>query len=267
MTTARANKWPLAVAMVVMIATLDTFFFAFWDHMGHGPRLISTLASGLVLHILVMKSWHSPLPVVGTMLLPMAALLQTVGWFVLINGFMPALAHRSDGTMLVALLMGAQEYAIARHYRKNSAAGLCFIYAYAFALALLHFLGADERVAFLCLGASMLLAAHGFRHTMHAPALAASGCLLGGAALGWLTWDSGAHVPVCLPVLVGLYACAHRFHSRSLLWACSATLMLWLGLAAYVTLLSGPLWPLTLPIYGAGVFVAVNLTLKAQKRC
>lgn len=273
MTPQTKNTLLVNTAAIIMLIGLSAFFAAFWNSMGQGIRLVLTLGLGMLLHMLAMMAWKpdtdqpvTSLP--GKWIFFAAAIMETIGWFALLRSVAPQTAQSNVGSMLVMLIMAAQETAVYLKYRQNIVMFYVLAFVYGFALSLLHLLGGDARIVVATLGLSMLFLCHGLHATRFktlTPVWAILGTALFFTSLFKLTHGSFSEILYIAAIIIG-YRAALRMRSFALLWSCAFFAVAYLSYATSVYLLLGPLWSVSLVIWGIMIFACVTATAHAQKR-
>lgn len=255
---------------ILIFAGIATYIGMFWEDMNSAMRILITLGSGLCLYIWAVVSLNDArfaravTPAFGV-----AIVLETAGWFVLIDELFPPSDEWRYAVLFVTFIMGVQQLAVFSKFRSTLLLFFVFVFGYAMAFTALDLLEIREQQIMLVLGLSMMALAHAITKTAHLR-LSGIGYFVGSIFMymGFfdLVRDSVGEILFPALAVANLVYVSTQVRSTALLATSTGALLCYIGYFTSEHFLDTVGWPLTLVIMGIACMAISSSALKIKRK-
>lgn len=262
----RAFAW---LGGALIFSGVLVYAWMFWPVAGSGTRIAVTLGIGLLIHALTLIALsrtpgHRAI-VPGFIV---AAILQTVGWFVLIGELFGIPEDKHLAALFVTAIMAVQQGAALYRYRLTALLFFLLCFGYGFLCTALDALGLSENLIAIIAGLSMVALAREIQTTPH-------------AALSWLGYGAGSamfymglfdllegtyfEILYLAAAVAGLAYVSARMRSTMLLVTSTFAVIYYIGYFTmeYFAMTIG--WPLALMVTGAACIAVSGYALRVKR--
>ncbi len=255
---------------ILMFAGLSAYIGMFWQEMNSAMRIIVTLGVGLVLYIwaaVSLQNGRFSRAIMPALLI--SIVMQTSGWFVLIDELFH---HGSDwryAVLFVTAVMGLQQAIAFQKFRITLLLFALLFFGYSFVITLLDMLDAKDNIVGIGIGISMMALSHRILRTPHA-SLSSLGYFFGAVAFYLGLFDLVQHTIVELLFLAvavaNLVYVSTQVRSGALLVVSTAAI---LGYICYFTeqhFRNTLGWPVALMLLGIAFITISGTAVKVRRK-
>lgn len=254
---------------IFIFSGIGVYISMFWDEMNSVMRIIATLGIGLMMHALIIQALRREIYVRTVKpLLLISAFLQTTGWFVVLDEFLPRGNDERYAILFVMAVMFIQQGSAFLKHRLTLLLFGTLFFGYSFVAVCLDLLHADEKLSMIGFGISMIAIAQAIRPTPHG-VISALGDLIGAMLLCVGLFNLVEHTVfeiVYLGVVCGLIYVSTLVRSTALLIASTIAMLTYIAYFTSEHFVDSVGWPLSLVVLGMIFFGVSTFMLRVKRR-